>query len=131
MASVPAHLSTPRIGAVTVSTANTNRDGTGTIATVITAASAGTRILEVVVQSTGDPADGIVTLFLHDGSTYYLFDEIDHDNPAAGSTTVAAYRTSRTYQNLVLPSGWSLRAACTVALTAGVYNVIALGGDLT
>jgi hypothetical protein len=130
MASTPAFASTPKIGAAAVSTANTNRDGTGTIATVLTAASGGTKITSVAVVATGDPADSIVNLFLHDGSTYYFYDSVDLGNPAAASTTVDAYRSSKTYADLVLPSGWSLRASITVALTSGVCNVFAHAGDL-
>jgi hypothetical protein len=130
MATSPSFAATPRIGAAAVSTANTARDGTGTIVTILSAASTGTKINEIVVKATGDPADSVVTLFLHDGSSYFLFDEYDLGNPAAASTTDTGYRVSTTYTNLVLPSGWSLRAAVTVALTSGVLNVIALGGDL-
>lgn len=129
MASAPAFAATPKIGAVTVSTANTNRDGTGTIATVFTAGSSGSKIEEVVMKATADPADSTVVLYLYDGSTYYAFDEWDIGNPAAGSATVASYRESRVYENLILPSGWSLRASITASLTAGVVNVIALGAD--
>lgn len=129
MASDPTFTATAKIGAASVSTANTARDGTGTVATVVTAGASGTRIEEIVVKATGDPADSVVTLFLHDGTTYFLFDEIDLGDPAAASTTVTGYRFSRTYANLVLPSDWSLRAAVTVALTSGVLNVFALGGD--
>lgn len=130
MASSPSFAATPRIGVASVSTANTNRDGTGTIATVFTAGSNGSKIEEIVVQATGDPADSIVTIFLHDGSNYWLFDEIDLGNPAAASATVEAFRYSQTYANLVLPNGWSIRAAITAALTSGVVNAFALGGDL-
>ena len=129
MAASPAFAATPKIGAVTVSTANTNRDGTGTIATVFTAGSSGSKIEEVVMKATSDPADSTVVLYLYDGATYYAFDEWDIGNPAAGSATVASYRESRVYENLVLPSGWSLRASITAALTAGVVNVIAIGAD--
>ena len=130
MATSPQFAASPRIGVAAVSTANTNRDGTGTIATVLTAGSNGTRIEEIRMQATGDPADSIVTLFLHDGTNFWLFDEADLGNPAAASTTVTGAEFVATYDNLVLPSGWSLRAAITVALTAGVINVFALGGDL-
>lgn len=126
---MPAFAATPRCSAVTVSTANTARDGTGTIATVFTAGASGSRIDEIVVKATDNPADSIVTLFIHTGSTYFLFDEVDLSDPAAASTTVTGYRTSLTYTNLILPTGYSLRAAITVALTAGVMNVIAFGGD--
>lgn len=96
----------------------------------MTGATNGTKIQEVVIKSTGDPADSIVTLFLNDGTTNWLYDEIDLGNPAAGSATVTAYRTVAQYANLVLPStSWKLRAAITAAPTAGVINVIATGGD--
>lgn len=130
MASTPNFTATPRVGVGSVSTTNTNRDGTGTIVDIITGASTGTKINEVVIKSTGDPADSIVTLFLNDGTTNWLFDEIDLGNPAAGSATVTAFRTNALYTNLVLPNAsWKLRAAVTAAPTAGVLNVMALGGD--
>lgn len=130
MATSPAFTATPRIGVGSVSTANSNRDGTGTIVDIITGVAAGTKINEVIIKSTGDPADCIVTLFLNDGTTNWLYDEIDLGNPAAGSTTVTAFRTNVLYDNLILPnSSWKLRAAVTVAPTSGVLNVIALGGD--
>lgn len=130
MATTPNFTSTPRIGVNSVSATNTNRDGTGTIVDIITGAATGTRINEVIIKSTGDPADCTVTLFLNDGTTNWLFDEVDLGNPAAGSATVISYRNNIFYDNLVLPSAsWKLRAAITAAPTAGVVNVIALGGD--
>lgn len=129
MASSPAFIATAKIGAGSVSTANTNRDGTGTIATIFTAGASGSKINEIVLKATGDPADSIVNIFIYDGSSYWLFDEFDLGDPAAASTTVTGYRASRTYENLVIPSGYSIRASITVALTSGVVNVIALGGD--
>jgi hypothetical protein len=132
MASAPAFASTPRLGVAAVSTANTNRDGTGTIVDILTGVAAGTRIDEIVLKATGDPADSVVTIFVHNGTSYFLFDEIDLGDPAAASTTVAGYRISKTYENLVLPTAsFKLAAAITVALTAGVINVFALGADLT
>lgn len=129
MATSPQFTTTAKIGVAAVSTANTARDGTGTIETVLTAGSNGTRVERIWLQATGDPADSTVTIFLYDGAAYWLFDEFDIGNPAAASTTVAGYNTSRAYTDLVLPSGWSIRAAITVALSAGVINVFALGGD--
>ena len=131
MAVAPTYAATPTIGFGSISTANTNRDGTGTIVDVLTGGSSGTKINEIALQATGDPADSIVTLFLYNGTTYLLFDEVDLGNPAAASTTVAGYRTVKLYDNLVLPSSsWKLAAAITVALTSGAINVFALGADL-
>ena len=131
MATAPAFIGTPRIGVATVSTANTNRDGTGTIVDIITGAATGTRILEVVVKADGDPADCCVVLYLNNGVSSFVFDEIDLGNPAAGSATVASYRGTLTYANLVLPNAsWKLQASITAAPTAGTVDVFALGGDL-
>lgn len=129
MAAGPAFASAPIAAAASVSTANTNRDGTGTIATIFTNASPnGCRIDEIVIKADGNPADSTVVIYLHDGTNYHVFDEFDIGDPAAGSTTVASYREARTYTNLVLPNGWSIRASITVALTAGLMQVFCFGG---
>ena len=130
MASAPVFAVTPRIMVAAVSTANTARDGTGTIATIGTAGASGTKIERIVVKATADPADGLVIIWLHDGTNYWLFDEFDTGDPAAGSSTVAAFREERAYSDLVLPASWSLRASNTVALTAGTFSVMAFGADL-
>lgn len=132
MSATPAFASVPRIGFGSVTVANTNRDGTGTIVDVLTGVTAGTRIDRLVAQTTGDPADSVLTLFLHDGTSYRLFDEIDLGNPVAASTTVSGFRLEKPYFDLVLPSGsWKFAAAITVALTSGAMNVFAFGADLT
>lgn len=133
MASTPEFIKTPRISYAEVTTAQTARTtGTSTnLVEVIAGASGGTRVLEIVVKSLGDPADSVVTLWLDNGSTKILFDEIDIGDPAAGSNTVVAYRTRQTYANLVLPSAdWKIFAGVTVAPTAGNIIVWALGGNL-
>lgn len=127
MADNPAFAVTPRVGAVNVATANTNRDGTGTVATVITGAATGTRIAEVVVQARVTTTAGMVRLFLFDGTTYRLFDEISIA-AATVSATVKGTRVSTLYNNLVLPSAsWSLVASTH---NAESMDVVALGADL-
>lgn len=134
MATAPSFISTPRLahGAITTGQTARTTGTTSNLVDVITGAAAGTRILEVVVKALGQPADSVITLWLYDGTNNVLFDEIDIGAPAAGSNTVVAYRTSQTYQNLVLPSAsWKLVAGCTVTPTSGNIEVWALGGDLT
>src|SRR3954467_8638198 len=109
MASTPTFTSTPRAAVAAVSTANTNRDGTGTIVDVLTGVSAGTRVERIVVQATGDPADSVLTVFLHNGTSYFLFDEFDLGNPAAASTVLPGFRVEKAYSDLILPSAsWKL-----------------------
>lgn len=132
MATSPAFIDTPRIGVGTLTTGQTDRSsGTASaVVDVISAGTNGTRVLELVVKADNDPADSCVVFWLNNGSTNFVFDEIDMGNPAAGSATVASYRGSLTYSNLVLPSGWKLQASVTATPTAGSIIVHAFGGDL-
>jgi hypothetical protein len=131
MAASPAFISTPRIGRLSLSTANTATDGTGTINDLIVGASAGTRILSVNVQGTATTVASLVNLFLYDGTNYDLFDQFTI-SATTGSNTVKGYRLVTAYTDLVLPSAtWKLGATITVAPTTGTVRVAAFGGDLT
>lgn len=128
MATSPTFTGTPRVGIGALSAANTNRDGTGTIVDVLTGVAAGTKVFEVRVQATATTTAGMVRIYLYNGTTYSLFDEI----PVAavtGSASVAEFEAVRTYGNLILPSAsYKLSAATHNAET---INVIVSGGDLT
>ena len=127
MASEPVFAVTPRIGAVNVATANTNRDGSGTVATLITGASTGTRIAEIVVKARVTTTAGMVRAYLYDGTTYRFLDEYSIA-AATVSASVQGTRVSTTYTNLILPSAsWSIVVSTH---NAESIDVIALGADL-
>lgn len=127
MAAEPAFAVTPRIGAVSIATADSSYTAPTNVGTVLTGASTGTRIVEVVIKCAATSAAAIVRLFLYDGTTYWLFDELVIA-AATGSSTVAQTRVVTTYGNLVLPSSsWSLRATTSVSQAT---HVTALGADL-
>jgi hypothetical protein len=127
MAADPAFAVTPRIASVNIATANTNRDGTGTVATLITGAATGTRVAEIVVQARVTTTAGMVRIFLHDGSTFFFFDEVAVA-AATVSASVKGTRVSTLYTNLVLPSAsWSVRVSTH---NAESIDVTALGADL-
>ena len=131
MAANPAFVSTPRIGRVSLSTANTATDGTGTINDLITGVSAGTRVLSVNVQGTATTVAALVNIFLWDGTQWDLFDQITI-SATTGSNTAKAYRLVTAYTDLVLPSAsYKLGATITVQPTSGTVRVTAFGGDLT
>lgn len=131
MASNPSFISTPRIGRCSLSTINTATDGTGTITDLIVGVAAGTRVLSVVVQGTATTANGLVNLFLFDGTNWDLFDQITI-TATVGSTTVKGYRLATSYTDLVLPSATAkIGATITVAPSSGTVRVLAFGGDLT
>jgi hypothetical protein len=57
---------TDNTGMALISTANTNLDGTGTIATVLTAASNGTLIRTITIKAIGSTTQGMVRLYVED-----------------------------------------------------------------
>lgn len=123
---VPIFTLTPICAMAQISTANTNRDGTGTIGTVYTPGSNGGRIEAIRVQATGTTTTGVVRLFVHDGTNTRLYKEL-LVTAITPSTSVEAFST--TYlpdKPLVLPSGYSLRASTHNAET---FNVIVQAGD--
>jgi hypothetical protein len=127
MATNPSFAATPRLASVNIATANTNRDGTGTVATLITGVSAGTRVSEIVIKARATTTAGQVRVFLHDGTTFYFFDEIAVA-AATVSASVQGVRVSATYNNLILPSSsWSIRVSTH---NAESIDVTALGADL-
>ena len=127
MATSPVFAVTPRIGAVSIATADSSYTAPTNVGTLITGASTGTRISEIVVKCAATSAAAIVKVFLHDGSTYWLFDEITVA-AATGSSTVQQTRVSTPYNNLVLPSSsWSVRVTISVSQ---VTHVTAFGADL-
>lgn len=127
MATSPAFAATPRIGAVSVATADASYTAPTNVGTLITGASTGTRISEIVCKCAATSAAAIIRIFLYDGSTYWLFDEVSI--PAAtGSATVLQSRVSTSYSNLILPSSsWSVRVTTSVSQAT---HITALGGDL-
>lgn len=71
---------------------------------------------------------GLVYLFLFDGTTYHLYDDIAVTAVTA-SATVAPFRASRTYTNFWMKTGWSLRASQSILGNASILKCEAFGGD--
>ena len=76
MSSNPSFAATPIADAVAISTANANRDGTGTLRTLHTAGSGGSRIDLIRVVASGSTSAGVVRVFYDDGSTVFLLKEL-------------------------------------------------------
>lgn len=125
MATSPAFASTPRAASAVVSAANSARDGSGTLATVMTAGAAGSRVDEVVILAHGTTTAGAIRLFVHDGTTARCI----YEQMIAAVTPTTAQRTERyslPFSNLYLPIGYSLRASTN---NAESFTVTAFGGD--
>lgn len=126
MSAAPVFAVTPRIGQARISTANTARDGSGTVATLLAAGSSGTRVSSVRVKGTVTTTAGMVRLFAFDATNYRLLDEFVV--PAITvSASVPAFADVHQYTDLVLPSGWSLVVSTH---NAEQFDVTAFGADL-
>ena len=124
MSTTAQYAATPKVGMGTLSVANANLDGTGTLVTVFTAGASGSRIDLVTVKSTGTTTNGVIRLFIHNGTTAYLLTEIE-SLAVTPASNVKAWEQG-VQLNLVIPTGYSLRASASKAET---FNVIAMGGD--
>lgn len=131
MAEKAQYAATPKVGVGQISTANTNRDGTGMIGTVFTAGVSGSRVDTIAVKATGTTTAGTVRLFIHDGTNARLLTELPvvAVTPSATIPTWEAQLNASTMSQLLpfaLPTGYSLRASTEKAET---FNVMAFGGD--
>ncbi len=116
---------TANTGMATISTANSNLDGSGTLGTILTGASNGTLIKSVSIKATGNTTVGMVRLFVHDGAnTAYLLLEVPVPKNAQASTN-PAWEEQITL-DFTLKSGYILKASTQVAES---FNVIAEGMD--
>jgi hypothetical protein len=125
----PVFTLTPVIGYTEIATANTARDGSGTLGTVISGATNGTRITRVRVISSGsEVGNGMMRLFIDTSGSSVLYDEC-----AVTATAVSASTVGFDYsfeflgeRALILPSGVILKASTS---TAQPINVWAEGGN--
>ena len=129
MASVPSFIATGRVAIVNVAAANTALDGSGTITPLIAGALSGTRITTITVKSAATSVAAVVNLFLSTdgGITWKLFESM-LVTAITPSTTAMSFRTSATFDDLILPdANFVIGVTTTIAQSTNVY---VLGGDL-
>lgn len=136
MAADPAFASTPNNGtALLGATAETDTLTPAQTSTIITAGSNGTKVEEIVVEAakTGTlvatTVAGLVYVFLYDGTNYHLYDTITVTAVTA-SATAAPFRSSKTYTNLWIKTGWSVRCSQSQASNVSILKVHVFGADL-
>lgn len=129
------YAATPKNSGAQISTANTARDGTGTLGTVYTAGAGGSRIDSIVIQATGTTTAGMIRFFssIDAGTTKRLIGEFPVIAITAAATT-PVFAVTLTSQNasfmqngLVLQATSILYAATN---NAEAFNVVAVNaGD--
>lgn len=109
-----------------VTTANANLDGTGAVVTVVTAGSNGSLITQIVFKAAVTTTTGMLRIFIHDGSNYRLYAEVDQTAAIPAATVKSFTATFTPTEPLVLQSGYSLRFSTS---NSEAVNVIVQGGD--
>lgn len=110
-------------------TADTSLTAPTNTTTLGSAGASGTKVTEIDVIPVGTTVAGLVNIFAYDGSAYHLVTSVTIA-VATLSTTAGPAAQAFTYDNLVLPSGWSLRCTSTVSGNVSLVTVNAFGADL-
>lgn len=110
---------TANTGMVTISTANSNLDGTGTLGTVFTAGANGSLIKTVTIKAQGDSTQGMIRLFIVGGGNTRLFREIEVQ--AVDSSGINPRYEFHFDLDFALQSGYVLKASTE---NAESFNVI-------
>ncbi|SRR6266498_617946 len=134
MATDPAFSATINNGTALLGSAATNLQVADNTSTIVTAGATGTKIEEIVVEAsnttlTATTVAGLVYIFLYDGATYHLYDTFTISAITA-SSTAAPFRASKTYLNLIIKTGWSVRASQSIAGNASILKCHVFGADL-
>lgn len=115
---------TANTGIVTISTANSNLDGTGTLGTVLTAASNGTLVKRIWIKAQTSTTSGMIRFFVTGSGATYLIAEVEVPAVTKSSTDPSFEMVLPI--NYALDSGYVLKAATANAET---FNIIAEGLD--
>jgi hypothetical protein len=129
MATNPQFASVANIQGGKLTTANPNLDGTGAVVTVFTASANGSRVHRITVKATQSVVAGLVRIFLHNGSNYFLFREVIISLTTISATVQSAEEVLELFgeEAILLPnSNWSIRASTTISQN---FDVIVEGAN--
>ena len=116
-------------GYTLVNTANPNRDGTGTLFEVLTAANNGVIINSVTIKAQDSTSEGMVRLFIGAGAeTKYLLEEFNVPSTCLNGAIASFSATIPFPSGFSLASGESLFASSE---TGDLFNVFAEGIEWT
>jgi hypothetical protein len=112
---------TPKAPSVNISTANTARDGTGTLGTLLTAAKK-TMVTKIWYKATGNTTAGMIRLFLTDtdGNNPRMFDELIVSAITVTSNTKGAEGYIN-YGQFVIESGQVIKCSTHIAESFNVF----------
>lgn len=119
-------------GASAITTANTAKDGTGTVLTVFTAdASYGGFVSKIRFRAAGTNIATVARIFINNGATNATpANNILYDEITLSATTLSEVAATATYElplNFALPAGYKINVTIGTTVAAGYY-VTVIGG---
>lgn len=115
MATAPAYAATPNNTSNQLSaTADTSYTAPANTVVIFTAGASGSVLQEIDLVGTGTTVAGVVNIFKKVSSSYFMLDSFVV-TVVTPSTTVAPFRASHTYPNVILKSGDSIVATSWAA----------------
>lgn len=129
----------PNIGVATLTAANTARDGSGSITTLMTGAADGTRVDQIrfiSAQATAAAsANNVMRVWrsIDNATTWYLYEEQAETGTTASTTAIGAVTTFNFPNGIFLKNANHL-IGVTMSVRAGAqddHDVIGEGGDYT
>jgi len=116
----------------TITTANTAKDGTGTVVLLYTAGANGSRVDAIKVRSTGTAVATVIRIFVNNGATAATATNNSlYTEATIASTTlteVAAQTDNSIAMNISLPATYRVYATIGTSVAAPL-QVSAVGGD--
>ena len=131
MAAAPIFVGTPKSPSVRISTANTLRDGTGTLGTIHTAGASGAYFKGIRVQFESASTANVIRIFKQDAGAgnNELIKELLIPAITPSATIEAASQVWLPEEGIVLSAGTVLKAGIhTSAAGAEIASVSAVGG---
>lgn len=130
----PIFVLTPQAVWGTLTTANTAKDGTGTVLTVFTAGASGSRIEKLVFAPLGTNVQTVARVFINNGQA----SGVAANNTLIREITIPASTLSETTEQIItelvftddlkLPAGYKLNVVIGTAVAAGI-QCTAVGAD--
>lgn len=131
----PIFTKTPKInwGTTSITTANTAKDGTGTVLTVFTAdATNGSYVSSISFRAAGTNVASVARIFINNGSTNATAgNNILYNEVTLTATTLSEVTATSNYvlpMNIALPAGYKINITLGTTVAAGYY-VSVVGGD--
>ena len=135
MATTPNYAGTPKANwnANNILAANTTKDGTGTIETIFTAGTNGSKVSSITIRPKGTNVQTVMRFWLNNGGA----NATAANNTYLGEVTLAATTLSESAQlsptdftvNRDIPAGYKVNVTIGTAVAAG-FGVTAFGWDL-